>query len=108
MTDKPKKLNKIESMLYHAYEAWGWGDGVRDDVVSALDKSGMTLTRPVEQYYRETFGKESPEYDENYDDDEFLTISVFTDKGNALLADIKSGIANKSRAWNSKYEGVFE
>lgn len=104
----PRKLTKLESMAHHADECWGIGIPVREDVVDALDSAGLTFTRTVEEYYADEFGKDSPEYEENHDDDEFASMSVWTVEGTKLLKLIAKGIDAQELSWNPKYEGVFE
>ena len=105
---QPRMLNELESMALHAENCWSQEGGVREDVADALDKCGLTIKQTVEEYYASEYGVDSPEYEESRDDDEFSSISSWTDKGNALLKTISQGIHSGELIYNPKYEGAFE
>ena len=104
MSDDVRLMSKIESMALWAYNIWGGGHGVDESVISALGKSGLIETKTVEQYYADEFGRDSQEYEDNHDCDEFSSISTWTKKGHALLNDIHLGLKNGELEENPKYE----
>ena len=82
--------------------------GVNEYITETLDAAGLTVTRTVEQYYADEFGKDSPEYEDHHNDDEFASMSVWTVKGSALIKSIDDGLKRGTLIENKKYEGTFE
>ena len=104
----PRKLSKLESIAHWADERWAMACGVNEYITETLDAAGLTVTRTVEQYYADEFGKDSPEYEDHHNDDEFASMSVWTVKGSALIKSIDDGLKRGTLIENKKYEGTFE
>jgi len=95
---------KLESMALWADDVWIDGEGVGEHVTDALTKEELIIVLPVKEYAANELGENSPEYEEFLSSCDFVTISVWTPKGLALLAQLDKEQNNQTLRHQDGYD----